>query len=246
MSVFSWLFSNAKSSSGPGPQSDGPTAAQPGLAPAAHQSLAELKQQRQLRRDNLYSVVREVMLRSEVLASNYKFKVLSLDTQGRQFLIMVDLADEKGLPPSQLTNIEQLLGSTALQRHNLLVRSVYWRQTEIQPAPVVAAPRAASRPVSASAPTAAPENAPAPVIDVAAPTPRGRGGAKKAGFDPIGQDEVLAFKRAIANAPAPARSDQPVVSGLRNSAAMTGFEDTQLLEPDDTASPLSSTQFGDL
>ena len=36
------------------------------------------------------------------------------------------------------------------------------------------------------------------------------------------------------------------VSGLRNSAAMTGFEDTQLLEPDDVASPLSSTQFGDL
>jgi len=37
-----------------------------------------------------------------------------------------------------------------------------------------------------------------------------------------------------------------VTSGPRKPAPPPGYEDTQLLEPDDAASPLSRTQFGGL
>jgi hypothetical protein len=202
--------------------------------------MPDLKQQRQDRRDHLYSVVRDVMLRNEVLASHYKFKVLSLDTQGRQFLVMVDLLGEQNLRPEQLAGIETMISNTAAQRYALQVKSVYWRQAEFAAVAAAASPAAVAMKPSVSTATAP---------DVAAPTPRGRGGAKTQGFEPIGADEVLAFKNAISAQPAsatPIGANEPLISGLRNAAAMTGFEDTQLLEPDDTVSPLSRTQFGDL
>ena len=48
------------------------------------------------RRELLYAVVRDAMTRAGVLSAGYKFKVLSLDARGRQFLVMVDLARNHG------------------------------------------------------------------------------------------------------------------------------------------------------
>jgi len=249
VSIFKWLFS--KPAAQPKPVTPAPRQVVPQKTPAPAGSAvgAELKQLRQDRRDHLYSVVRDVMLRSEVLASHYKFKVLSLDTQGRQFLVMIDLLGEQSLLAGQLAGIEALISSTAAQRYALIVKSVYWRQAEpagVAAAVPVVAPAVA--PVHAATPSVAPATHAAALHDVDAPTPRGRGGAKSQGFDPIGADEVLAFKKAIAAGPAtPAPAvGAASVSGLRNAAAMTGFEDTQLMEPDDPVSPLSGTQFGDL
>ena len=90
----------------------------------------DFKAQRQTRRENLYAVVREAMIRSEVLASRYKFKVLSLDTHGRQFLVMVDLMDATALPAHRFLAVEQLIVSHAAQQHGLFVKSVYWRSNE--------------------------------------------------------------------------------------------------------------------
>src|SRR5450830_1275176 len=87
----------------------------------------DLKSRRQERRERLYSVVREAMLRSEVLASRYKFKVLSLDTHGRQFLVMIDLLDATALPPQRFLAVEQLIVSHSTQQHGLFVKAVYWR-----------------------------------------------------------------------------------------------------------------------
>ena len=42
-------------------------------------------------RELLYRAVRDVMIRAGVLVASYRFKVLSLDAQGRQYLIMMDL-----------------------------------------------------------------------------------------------------------------------------------------------------------
>lgn len=260
MSILSWLFGKSK----PLPQLGGLEAARmppsgavagtpapPAGAPRA--SMTELKKLRQDRRDHLYRVVRDVMLRSEVLASTYKFKVLSLDTQGQQFLVMVDLLGDTPMGGQRLADIENQVSAMAMQRHKLLVKAVYWRQAATVSAATAATPTTPTTSVvttpasTASSQPAAPGPAPAPVpFDQEAPTPRGRGGAKPVGFEPIGQDEVLAFKKAIGGAPAPATTPgQPQVSGLRNAAAMSGFEDTQLLEPDESASPLSRTQFGD-
>ena len=239
MSLFDWLMPKAKH-----PKQTASTATNavlPRQTPSGHAVIpdTDLKTQRQERRERLYAVVREAMLRSEVLASRYKFKVLSLDTHGRQFLVMVDLLDARAVSPERFSVIEQLIISHAAQQHGMYVKSVYWRVNELATAaPPSPAPRALApheRPATPVPPTLhlAPQNsAHAPV------------------FDPIDQAEVLAFKKAI-NALPSAKTDtiagQLRTSGPHRPSVRTGYEDTQLLEPtEDQASPLSRTQFGDL
>lgn len=239
MSLFSWLFSTSKSNP-PTPvgASDGVSATKTSAAPA--DPLTELKQQRHLNRESLYEVVRSVMLRSEVLSSHYKFKVLSLDARGRQFLVMIDLLNDSALQPHRWSGIEQLMTLTALQHHDLEIKGLYWRLM-MQPATAGATPQSKSdttppRVAPLAAATAAPSD-----DAIAAPL---------RGFEPIHQDEVLAFKKAIADA-TPAEESQPetgkvIHSGPRRPPPEHGYEDTQLLEPEDGASPLSKTQFGGL
>ena len=123
----------------------------------------DFKAQRQTRRENLYAVVREAMIRSEVLASRYKFKVLSLDTHGRQFLVMVDLMDATALPAHRFLAVEQLIVSHAAQQHGLFVKSVYWRSNEALPEPHHA-PVASARPEVREVPAVAAPVSPAPVV----------------------------------------------------------------------------------
>jgi len=194
--------------------------------------LADLKHQRHERRENLYDVVRNVMLRSEVLASHYKFKVLSLDARGRQFLVMIDLLGDQVLASGRWNAVEQLMAMTAAQRYDLQVKAVYWR---LVPHTAAEAARLSAQPVRAQ---------PHPPAAGAPATPA------RPGFDPIDNDEVLAFKKAISEAspgePADVKPGQVLTSGPRKPAPPPGYEDTQLLEPDDAASPLSRTQFGGL
>lgn len=244
MSLFDWLMPKSRHPK-PAAASAASNVVLPRQTPAGHAVTpdAGLKTQRQERRERLYAVVREAMLRSEVLASRYKFKVLSLDTHGRQFLVMVDLLDTRAVPPERFSAIEQLIISHAAQQHGMYVKSVYWRVNEVPaaapppPAPHVAAPVArATAPVP---PPPAPRQAMQPSAPVHTPA-----------FDPIDQAEVLAFKKAIGAIPSAktdAIADALRTSGPRRPAPKSGYEDTQLLEPtDDHASPLSRTQFGDL
>lgn len=231
MSLFNWLFPKPA----PSGVSESPT-----LKTGA--AIAELRKMRHDRRDQLYGVVRDVMLRSEVLASHYKFKVLSLDTQGSQFLVMIDLVNGPVLSADRLTSIESLVTSVAMERNTLRVKAVYWRQigsglvSETKKVPVKPAGQLSSTPPSA-------------VGDTGASKPVGRDGEKSQGFEPISHDEMMAFKQAIASAAtviAPVVGAAPGASGQRNAEVMRGFEDTQMLDPDEGASPLSRTQFGDL
>lgn len=240
MSFFSWLFSK----SAPSPSSGLPADATKGAAPrsmstpAAVDPLADLKHQRHERREHLYDVVRSVMLRSEVLASHYKFKVLSLDARGRQFLVMIDLLGEDVLSPERWLPVEQLMAMTAAQRHDLQVKAVYWRPVSTQAEQAPASAAVISSPLVAEPLAAKVASAGIATADA------------RHGFDPIDNDEVMAFKRAISDATpadlAAAQAGRMVTSGPRKPAPQPGYEDTQLLEPDDTASPLSRTQFGGL
>jgi len=233
MSVFSWMFAKTP----PSPGSDAPSAATKGTPPRASSGpasvdpLSDLKHQRHERRENLYDVVRNVMLRSEVLASHFKFKVLSLDARGRQFLVMIDLLGDQVLVPSRWNAVEQLMAMTAAQRYDLQIKAVYWRTVPH----TVDIPIAVSRPAELEPHVATPSAATAPV---------------RPGFDPIDNDEVMAFKKAISdsmpNEQQVSKPGQVVTSGPRKPAPPPGYEDTQLLEPDDAASPLSRTQFGGL
>jgi hypothetical protein len=237
MSFFDW-FKPKSGNSVPAQAMAATNVVLPRQTPPGHTTPPDssLRTQRQERRERLYTVVREAMLRSEVLASRYKFKVLSLDTHGLQFLVMVDLLDPKAVLPEHFSTIEQLIISHTAQQHGMYVKSVYWRVTDVpSTVPFAADALTTARPVN-SAPT-----------HVRAPSSNP---GKVPVFDPINQAEVLAFKKAIGAIPS-AKTDATAgelrSSGPRRPAAASGYEDTQILEPtEDHASPLSRTQFGDL
>ena len=233
MSLFSWLFPDKKNSKAAAAESSGlsrmdatrPVSPRRGTAkdagPMGNAQPANRKGERMARRELLYTVVREAMLHSGVLTSSYKFKVLSLDARGRQFMVMVDLAREYGGETSRLAEIEALIAQHAKARYDVIVTAVYWRMNEhvalgvpgtrtsrsaatpSQPAPLDSGPvdlgstaPAESGPTPLAAP-AVPVRAPAPVAATAAAaaaeTPR-----PKSRFEPIQADEVAAFKHALA------------------------------------------------
>ena len=148
---------------------------QPLLQPVPPEHAANRKNERMERRELLYTVVRDAMVRAGVLSASYKFKVLSLDQRGRQFLVMMDLAREYGGETARLSEIEALIAQTAKTRYDILVTAVYWRINDhvavglpqkgitSTPVPSAAAPQGVVRkPVPAPAPAA-----PAPVAALA-------------------------------------------------------------------------------
>ncbi|ABM35320.1 hypothetical protein QRO11_00155 [Paracidovorax citrulli] len=193
MSLFSW-FSRKKPSSRPRPavepagllDADATVPLMPGrsgkpavlAAPADH--AANRKNERMERRELLYTVVRDAMVRASVLSAGYKFKVLSLDQRGRQFLVMIDLGREYGGETARLSEIEALIAQTAKSRFDILVTAVYWRindhvavgvpgrgaahppiaPSHAGPAPGQAHPK--QGPASAPAPLLPPRTAPTP------------------------------------------------------------------------------------
>ena len=142
MSLFNWLFPASKAhKSQPAAESSGLSrmeATRPAgrreshkdSNPQANGQPANRKGERMARRELLYTVVRESMTRAGVLSASYKFKVLSLDARGRQFLVMVDLAREYGGETASLAEIEALIAQAAKSRYDIIVTSVYWRMNE--------------------------------------------------------------------------------------------------------------------
>jgi len=191
-------------------------------------SAANRKSERLERRELLYAVVRESMTRGGLLSTSYKFKVLSLDSRGRQYLIMMDMARQNVGDPQRLADMESHIAKVAKSRHDILVTAVYWRVNEHVTAGLAR---------SASAASAVATPAVAAAAAAAVPTPPR--------YEPLQADEVAAFKQALAAIPSPTALSAPgeiVRSGRRNPAPPS-FQDTEL---DDRNSPLSGTQYGDL
>ena len=177
------------------------------------------KNERLQQRELLYAVVRDSMTKAGVLSSNYKFKVLSLDSRGRQYMIMMDLAGSHAGEVGRLAEMEGLISQYAKARHDILVTAVYWRLN-----PQAAATAAVVRAAAPAAPNAPP----------------------KPGYEPLQADEVAAFKQALASAAPSVPLSAPgeiIRSKRRNPAPQPDFQETQL---DDRALPLSGTQYGDL
>lgn len=189
------------------------------LAHGVQSGGANRKSERLQQRELLYAVVRDSMTKAGVLSSSYKFKVLSLDSRGRQYMIMMDLAGAHAGEVSRLAELEGLIAQYAKARHDILVTAVYWRLN----------PQAVA--------TSAPVRAVAPVASDA---------ASKPGYEPLQADEVAAFKQALASVSASVPLSAPgeiIRSKRRNPAPQPEFQETQV---DDRALPLSSTQYGDL
>jgi hypothetical protein len=199
------------------------------LVGVAGAGLGSRKSARHDRREMLYAVVRDAMTRVGVLAANYKFKVLSLDSQGRQYLIMMDLARQQSLQMQRLAEVENLIARNAKDWHEILVTGVYWRFNNyviagLTPLPGDAA--AASPPDSAAAVVTPAVQAPPPAP---APHPQSEALAQ----------ELAAFKQAAefrASNPAAVPAPRPVHS-------QPVFQDTQIT---DAEPPLGGTQYGDL
>ena len=216
--------------------------------PADH--TANRKGERMERRELLYTVVRDAMVRAGVLSASYKFKVLSLDQRGSQFLVMMDLAREFGGDTTRLSEIEALIAQTAKSRFDIAVTAVYWRINDHVAVGIPQKASAAPRPVtshSAVAPLAAlhPTAAPVGVASVAvAPV----GVAVRPGpapFDPIAADEVAAFKKALGSTVRPSAPGIAVRTGPLRRPVADDFADTEM--PPETRGPdLSGTQYGDL
>ena len=289
MSLLSWLSPRKKpAKAGPVAESSGlsrmeatrPASPWRGKPPAAAQPAgnalpANRKGERMARRELLYDVVRESMVRAGVLSASYKFKVLSLDARGRQFLVMVDLARAEGAETARLAEIEAMIAQGAKSRYDIVVTAVYWRMNEH-----VAVGRPGAQPLRATPPQPMPlEPRPAPLDSQPAlasqPAPLGPASSPRhlSRYEPIEADEVAAFKQALAAGVArPAAAAVAVASTSRAAAApsaaggatakafdgsarhgpqsytlLTGFEDTAMADADVLRSPaLSGTQYGDL
>lgn len=280
MSLFSWFTRKSK------PQAQRMAVAasgqlnghgKPVLQPQAAPSQDQVRRnERTERRELLYTAVRDAMVRAGVLSAGYKFKVLSLDQRGAQFLVMMDMAPEYGSDMQRLTEIEALIAQSAKARFDIVVPAIYWRinpqivvgtavrlATAAAPmqsrVPEFTAPAAPATSIASTGRPAAPPRPSAPVqtpraAPLVPPAPPAPPAARAAGqrFDPIEADEVAAFKQALVNAAgrAPSAPAEPGVatrSGpLLPPSPPTGFEDTVMPGQEGRSPDLSSTQYGDL
>lgn len=195
------------------------------------------KTERIERREQLYSVVRDAMTRVGILSASYKFKVLSLDPQGRQYLIMMDLSNQSAGDTDRLAEIESLIAQSAKSRHEILVTAVYWRVNA-----TVTAGLSCAKPNSFGAPSR-------PALSAARQPTAAPVAGQPSRYEPLQADEVIAFKNALATA-APTTvlvaSGEILKSRRRNPAHPPDFQNTELKDPEEKSSPLSLTQYGDL
>jgi hypothetical protein len=223
MSLFSWFTSSKKKPGKSMPDSSGlsrmaneatrPVTGPGGRKePVSNAQPANRKTERMARRELLYGVVRQAMMKAGVLSASYKFKVLSLDQRGRQFLVMVDLAREHGSETSRLAEIEAMIAQGAKTRFDIVVTAVYWRMNEhvaVGMAPAGVAPASQPMPLESASSRPLPlESQPLPLEAapprVAQPQMPADAGARRARYEPPQDDELAAFKKAFAAGAKPA------------------------------------------
>ena len=182
------------------------------------------------RRELLYGVVRESMTAAGVLSSTYKFKVLSLDSSGRKYLIMVDMPRDFLSGIAHFTEAEGAIARSAKDRYDILVTAVYWRVNDLvsaagQSLHAPAAPRVHSAVNHGSSSVASVAPAAAPYTELQA-------------------EEVMAFKRAVAEAASGASNrGETRKSARHNPKQAPDFSNT---EPFEAPAPLGPSQFGGL
>lgn len=167
MALFGWLSRVLRH--GPGDETEGLT------QPPGHSG------ERSQRREQLYVIVREVMVQTGILSAGYKFKVLALDRTGQRFVVMIDLAPAYAADATQQRDIESCIAELAKARLDAGVHAVYWRINSL------------IRPV---------EGMPSMAAPVLAPQQPHLAGTEHSGwrpaFEPIEVKEMDAFKQAVA------------------------------------------------
>ncbi|MDP2166420.1 MAG: hypothetical protein Q8K21_19770 [Hydrogenophaga sp.] len=175
------------------------------------------RSRRILRREQLFSVVRESLIRGGVLSTSYEFKVLTLDVNGDSFLVLIDLALPAELMSDEyLLEIERWIQSSAESRHSMVVRSVYWRR------------KAASDQRGTALKSAV-------AVQIRRDPSASTATALHARTQPVAREEVNAFQRALQSTEPQARQDRPGDEAL-----------LPVPESHSDFSALSETQYGKL
>lgn len=212
-------FSGNTPAGAPGP------AGTPAAKPGPHAS--GLRQQRAGRREQLFALVRENMIRMGVLSSHYKFKVLTLDPAGEQFIVMVDWQPGAlGADPVFEKQFEAGLQHLLVERQQgFKVKAVYWRGH------VEGGVAAGLPPARATHPT--PATAPAPV----APAVHRE--------EQVSDDELKALHAALRQAGA---SPQAAPATSRRAAPVMPppLQDPPDFEPTINTEGQQGTEFGSL
>lgn len=221
MKLLSWLHARktpaSRQGEKPGPRKSFGQATLPLISPR--------RGRRMLRREQLFSVVRESLIRGGVLSSSYEFKVLTLDSSGDSFLVLIDLAlPAEAMPDEYLLEIERWIQASAQSRHDMKVGSVYWRRKAAhdQRGMALRAAVAAQTRHKESAPSAATIPAPSQVRG----TPQ-----------VVTANEVAAFRQALQDGATPVRRGPPEADV---------FSRLPVPESHSDFSALSETQYGKL
>lgn len=119
MSLFPWIAKKNKLEVNlPSEEDEAPTS----ISPSEKRKSIRLE-----RREQLYKVVRDAMTRSGILSAEYKFKVLSMDAGGGQYMVMMDCRNASVAVPDRLNAIEDMITKAAQSAHEIEVTSMYWR-----------------------------------------------------------------------------------------------------------------------
>lgn len=182
------------------------------------------RSRRLMRREQLFTVVRESLIRGGVISSSYSYKVLNLDKEGDGFIVLIELAlPAQTMPDEFLLEIERWIQQSARSRHAMAVRAVYWRRNTT-PDQVGQALRAAM---------GAQTRAPAPARDTALPRPPAL--QRDVPVQSVSEDEVRAFRAAFqavpdarVSQPREPRGPMPAPEGVSDFAALSDTQNGRL------------------
>lgn len=221
MFTFNWLPTKKAA---PKPRKTGQSRSRKAFAATNLPVISPRRGRRILRREQLFSVVRESMIRGGVLSTSYEFKVLTLDATGDTFLVLIDLAlPAQSMPDEYLMEIERWIQDSANSRHTMTVRSVYWRRKSVHDQRGIALKAA----VAAQTGRYPPPLRPGPVAAQKPPILR-------TAVDLVDTEELEAFRRALRQA--------PPTAGVSDAAS----ELLPVPESHSDFSALSETQHGKL
>lgn len=189
-----------------------------------------LRQQRAARREQLFALVRENMIRMGVLSSHYKFKVLTLDPAGEQFIVMVDWQPGAlGADPVFEKQFEAGLQHLLVERQQgFKVKAVYWRGHVEGAVPASLPPARTARPAPA-APTA-------PAAPAVTALHR---------EEHVSDDELKALQAALRQAGASPQT-APAVARRTAPAVPPPLQDPPDFEPTINTEGQPGTEFGSL
>ncbi len=203
MSLMNWLMAKKSAAGGKGSF----TRARQRFSQTTLPLISPRRGRRILRRNQLFSVVRESLIRAGVLSTSYEFKVLTLDANGDSFLVLIDLAlPAQSMPDEYLLEIERWIQQSAKTRHEMAVRSVYWRRKAVPDQVGMALKAAVSAQTRRETVLMAPGMVPAMPRSAPGSTAIPRPAVTRASgpVQQVGDDEVQAFRQALQSVPAPA------------------------------------------